>query len=307
MNIRKAPGQRAFTLIELLVVIAIIAILAALLLPALAAAKQAAIVTKCMSNKKQMDIAWVMYAGENREVLADDHDYVLPDGLGPWEPGTQTPCWAEGVLDFTTTTQNTNNLYLINNELSLLGSYVGNQVAIFRCPADTYVSSAQRAAGFQFRNRSITMNAAVGPGDQPNGPTAMPNGKYVGFSWSANYFVFVSKMSGFIHPGAADTWVFMDEHPDSIDDTLLYTDDEPSALQTGTGQFTELPASYHNRACGLAFADGHAEIHKWQNAQTMPPIVTENVNESLYRQVPVTSDPDLQWLAQKTQRPIGDD
>ncbi len=299
MNMGKASAQRAFTLIELLVVIAIIAILAAMLLPALAAAKQSAQVTRCMSNKKQMDLAWIMYAGDNADILADNHDYY--PGVGPWEPGTQTPAWAEGILDWTSSGQNTNLLYLLNGELSLLGSYVGNQSAIFWCPSDTFLSPAQSALGWANRCRSITMNAAVGPP-----PTSETGGKYMGFSWSADYFVVVTKFSGFTHPGTADTWVFMDEHPDSIDDTLLYSDVEPTALQNGTGQFTEFPAAYHNKACGIAFADGHAECHKWINAQTTIPITYQAHVVGVNQQVNVTLDPDLQWLAQKTPRPAND-
>jgi prepilin-type processing-associated H-X9-DG protein len=123
------------------------------------------------------------------------------------------------------------------------------------------------------------------------------------------YFVFVSKLSGFTHPGPADTWVFMDEHPNSIDDTLLYADVEPTAVQNGTGQFTELPASYHNKACGVTFADGHVEIHKWQSPQSMPVVNPDFCGSVLgtYDQVTVTNDPDLQWMAIKTPRPQGDD
>jgi prepilin-type N-terminal cleavage/methylation domain-containing protein/prepilin-type processing-associated H-X9-DG protein len=295
----RKSGNRAFTLIELLVVIAIIAILAALLLPALASAKQSALVSNCMNNKKQMLLAWVMYAGENGDTLADNHDYQPTDGNDPYAPGTTTPAWCEGILDWSTSGQNTNTLFLIGMQTSLLGPYIGNAVKVFWCPADTYLSAAQHQLGWVSRCRSITMNGAVGPGP-----------KYTNFTWSADYFVNVSKMGQFIHPAPAGTWVFMDEHPDSIDDSQLYADVELSALQTGTGQFTELPAAYHNKACGISFADGHAECHKWLNSQTMPPIRTDPESEAhekpTYQQVPVTSDPDLTWLGQRTPRPISD-
>lgn len=290
--------NKGFTLIELLVVIAIIAILAAMLLPALARAKQSAIVTQCMSNKKQLDVAWVMYAGDNREFFPDNHDYSTQGGgVGPWEPGTQTPAWCEGVMDWSAgpNNDNTNTLNLTSFKVSLLGSYVGNQVTIYWCPADNFLSPAQRALGWPHRCRSVCMNGAIGPGT-----------KFTGFTWSADYFVNVTKASGFIHPGVADTWVFMDEQPDSIDDAQLYADVEPTALATGTGQFTELPAAYHNNACGIAFADGHAEIHKWVNSQTIVPVSYKAHNVPLNQQVPVSNDPDLTWLAQKTPRPTTD-
>jgi prepilin-type N-terminal cleavage/methylation domain-containing protein/prepilin-type processing-associated H-X9-DG protein len=293
-------GNRAFTLIELLVVIAIIAILAAMLLPALAAAKQSAQVTNCMSNKKQMILAWVMYAGENGDNLADDHDYYQAGAV--YSPNSMTPAWCEGIMDWSNNGQNTNLSYLIDMQLSLLGPYVANQVRIYRCPADTFMGPAQVAARFPGRCRSITMNAAVGPGP-----------KYTNFSWSAEYFISVPKMGQFIHPGASGTWVFMDEHPNSIDDAQLYVDVEPSTIATDSGQFTEFPASYHNKACGISFADGHAECHKWVNAQTMPPILTDPESAAhklgVYQQVtiPVSSpDPDLAWLALRTPRPLND-
>lgn len=293
MNTRKESEKKAFTLIELLVVIAIIAILAALLLPALTAAKQSALVTQCMNNKKQMDVAWIMYAGENADTLADNHDYSTSGGgTGAFDPGSTTPAWAEGVLDWTTGTANTNTLLLNNGQVSLLGPYLGTSVGVFWCPGDIFVGPMQRPLGWSHRCRSITMNGAVGPGT-----------KYTGFSWSEQYFVNVAKMKDFVHPGTADTWVFMDEQPDSLDDTQLYTDVEPSTLETGTGEFTEFPASYHNKSCGIAFADGHAECHKWLSYQTTIP-VTYNAHElGVNQRVSITTpDPDLTWLAQKTPR-----
>jgi len=302
MNIIMKTRRDGFTLIELLVVIAIIAILAAMLLPALSHAKQSALMTTCMNDKKQLDVAWVMYAGENADTLADNHNYsTTPPGIGPYEPGTLTPAWCEGVLDWSAgaNNDNTNTLYLTDPRASLLGPYVGSSVAIFWCPADIFESSEQRSKGWPHRSRSVCMNGAVGPGV-----------KYTNFAWSADSFINVSKMSQFIHPGTADTWVFMDEHPDSIDDAQLYAEVSVAAVTTGTGQFTELPAAYHNNACGIAFADGHAEIHKWLNTQTTPPIVTDPESTAhqigVYQQVNVSNDPDLTWLAQKTPRPASE-
>jgi prepilin-type N-terminal cleavage/methylation domain-containing protein/prepilin-type processing-associated H-X9-DG protein len=281
MNLPKASTQSGFTLIELLVVIAIIAILAAMLLPVLAHAKQDALVTNCMNNKKQLATAWIIYAGDNNDNLADNHDY---DDYGEYTPGTMTPCWIEGKLDWSNSPDNTNSLYFTDPRVSLLGANFGKAVTILWCPADVFVGPEQRPLGWQNRCRSVCMNGAVGPGP-----------KYTGFSWSTEYFVNISKMSQFFNPGIANTWVFMDEHPDSIDDAQLYADVSAPALSTGNGEFTELPASYHNNACGISFADGHAECHHWMNSQTTPPVTYISKDR-----VNVTSDTDLIWLAQHT-------
>jgi prepilin-type N-terminal cleavage/methylation domain-containing protein/prepilin-type processing-associated H-X9-DG protein len=250
-------GVRAFTLIELLVVIAIIAILAALLLPALTKAKTKAEGIGCLNNTKQLLLAWYMYQEDNNGVLALN------------SPGAQTTLvrWVNGWLDWNgglPAGANTNQALLTQG---LLGPYTAKTLGVYKCPADKIPSQVGP------RVRSVSMNTYLARQDD--------SGNYVTLSPSGTYKKYTELKSPTM------IWVFVDEHPDSINDALFST---LAAADT----FNDLPASYHNGACGFAFADGHSEIHKWMESSTKQPI----------RQQPWGGGPyaprDVQWLLQRT-------
>lgn len=249
-------STRAFTLIELLVVIAIIAILAAMLLPALAKAKSKAQATYCMNNQRQLVLCWLMYSGDYQEQLVPNNDLT---GGG----------WVDGVMSLSSpSTDNTNVFKLIN---SRLGPYTKN-IGIYKCPSD---QSADKFLGP--RVRSVSMNCyIVGCGNVVN-------------AYDKPQYLTYKKSSDITRPGPANLWVFLDERSDSINDGFF-------GQEVGTTMIRDCPGDYHNFACGLAFADGHSEIHKWVDPNTRLPIN----NLQPWPGMNYSSPNDMAWMNERT-------
>lgn len=271
-----------FTLVELMVVIAISSILAALLLPTLSKARARAEGLSCLNNTRQLAVAWLLYA--------DDHEGFLPYNLGMSESSFRTNLnWVNNVMTWDLNSDNTNIATLLD---ASLGSYVSGETRIYHCPSDRVLSPIQSAAGWDHRIRSYSMNAMVG-----NAGVFSTNGVNVNNPGYKQFF----KITQIRRP--AEIFVFLEEHPDSIDDGYFVNKaaawvSSAYTINTVThNEWLDLPASYHNQSAAFSFADGHASLHHWSQSNTIRPPAAHVANLPI--QIPATpasENTDFDWV-----------
>jgi prepilin-type N-terminal cleavage/methylation domain-containing protein len=254
---QKQSVRHGFTLIELLVVIAIIAILAAMLLPALASAKRKAYAVKCVSNIKQLQLGWIMYANEN-------NDFLMPNS--PSSAGGVSWC-GNNPENWGLNNANTNVLLYQTN---LMAGYMTSQLGVYQCPADNVASDNGQ------RIRTYSMQGQLG---QPDPQT----GKMLQYQSYAKTYSKMGSITGF--PGPSDLIVFLEESgidlgsSSTMDGWLQVNNAYGATAGTYSGQasFPDVPGAYHQWGCGMSFADGHSEIHKW---------VTDKLHIKVYKNMP---------------------
>jgi len=254
-NELRVSGRRtasAFTLVELMVVIALIALLASLLLPALSKARGRAQALACVNNARQLLSAWHLYA--------TDHGDSLPYNLGGVPKAGSVSArtdlnWVNSVLDWTTSNPDNTNTATLTQ--ASLGAYTSRNFTVYRCPTDHVLSQQQKAAGWTHRVRSYSMNAMVGTAGELTA---------AGFNKNNPDYIQFFRLASIPRP--TEIFVFLDEHPDSIDDGYFLN---KYVGRSDRYDWIDLPASYHEGAASIAFADGHAELHRWKNESTKRP------------------------------------
>lgn len=273
-SFRSSAGSRgAFTLLELVTVVCVLVVLSLLAGSGLARTKPGIRSAQCLSNTRAMMCAWQLYARDYGEkMVVAVHGGAAMGGAGDatWGVG-----WVSGWLDWTTASDNTNTLLLVDPRYARFANYL-RDARTYKCPSDNTLSSSQKAQGWTQRCRSYSENIYIGVGNWTQGPTDP-------------LYKSIERTSDFMYPSPAEAWVFIQEHSDSINDAAFW-----APHQT---RWINVPAPFHNGSTPLAFADGHSEMHRWEASASQGRATQVLYNDSTIGISAPSGDPDIHWLS----------
>lgn len=261
-------ASSGFTRTDAITCVAVVAMAALLLIPALANTSGTSHASVCRVNLGQLLTAWTQFANDNQGNLP-----AAADGTGAG--------WIQGWLDYSSRSDNTNTLFLTEGRYAQLGPYVA-QARVFKCPSDQSTVAIPQQDGPSRPVRRVRSYSA-------NGAMAPLNGN----SWLGTGYLTYRKLHDIVAPPPSMAWVFIDEHPDSINDGFFAVQMPVSPAST---VMVDYPAGFHDRSGVLSFADGHVESHPWTDPRTAPPVR----NSYLSLGTPQSNNADILWLAART-------
>ena len=266
VNALQAATFGAFTLIELLVVIAIIAIVAAMLLPALAKAKLKAMTATCLSNQKELALAWEMYTDDNRGNIINFSTAANPNGDVPWRFANPIP---PPSIPFSDVGTSQADILILQQGYKVGGLYqYAPNVNVLHCPADLRANSPYPGSGsapgtFAWGSYS----GAGGLNGQPDAPSTP-----------------ITKQAAIIHPSERYLWIEEnDPRGENQGSWALHAGTSPTFSDA---IFEDSVANWHGGTSTFSLADGHAESHKWLDAATIT--YASSMNPSKYFITPPT-------------------
>jgi len=271
---RKNRGSAGFTVAELIAVAAVICCLVLVALPAFAKSEGRGLSVACRNNQRLMMAAFHMYADENNSFFAGNEGFNS-SWITIYEPSPAT------------------------NQLSprnfAFAPYVPARQNVLKCPADSTV--VRRVAGDLPRVRSISMSQAVGTKGSTGAQKAPVDGIWLdgsaGHIANSRFYCY-GKTSDMIDPTPERLWVFIEEHPDSINDGGFAN---VGPIPPNQYRMIDLPGAWHDGAAMLGFADGHVEEKRWVDSRTVP-------IQPVFGASSPANNPDITWLANRTTAPV---